>query len=187
MSTPSFKDHFRVFATITVAAVVLASAYGMLHNQLSYTISREFFTCFKFVQFGLVDSPLPERVRASIVGFGASWWVGLIAGVLIALASGIEPDPRARRRSGMIALATMLGCTIVVALGGIAMGMWRPPDAAAIASMRHGGAIPTCVTDPVAFVRAGWMHNASYLGGAIGLALAVLVIVIGWVLRATRA
>lgn len=187
MSTPSLKDHLRVIATIVVAAVVLASAYGMLHNQLSYTISREFFTCFKFVQFGLVDSPLPERVRASIVGFGASWWVGLIAGLLIAAASGIESDPRARRRSAMFALATMLGCTVVVALGGIAMGMWRPPDAAEVASMRRFERIPECVTDPVAFVRAGWMHNASYLGGAIGLALGVLVIVIGWVLRATRA
>jgi hypothetical protein len=179
--------HFRVFALIVLAAVVLACAYGMLHNQVSYTISREFFTCFKFIQVGLADTPLPERVRASMVGFGATWWVGLIAGLLIALASGIESDPLARRREGMRALVTMLACTVAVALVGIALGLLRPPTQAQLDTMRAGGAISECVTDPAAFVRAGWMHNASYLGGAIGLALALLLLVLGWIRRAVRA
>jgi len=35
--------------------------------------------------------------------------------------------------------------------------------------------IPESVQDRVAFLRAGYMHNASYLGGAIGLLTALVI------------
>lgn len=34
------------------------------------------------------------------------------------------------------------------------------------------------VTNPVQFVRVGFMHNASYLGGAIGLFVGILFLVV---------
>ena len=56
---------FGVYVLIVVVAVLVAGLYGIAHNQISYTVAPEYFTKFKFRQFGLVDTPLPERVRLS--------------------------------------------------------------------------------------------------------------------------
>ncbi len=48
-------------------AMLAAGLFGVLHDQISYSVSPEYFTKFKFLQFGLTDSDLPERVRASLL------------------------------------------------------------------------------------------------------------------------
>ena len=70
-----------VYLVFIAVAIVAAGLYGVLHNQISYTVSPEYFTRFKFVQFGLTELELPERVRASMVGFQASWWMGIPIGM----------------------------------------------------------------------------------------------------------
>jgi hypothetical protein len=65
----------RAFALFLGAAVLTAGAYGALHDQISYTVSPEYVTRFKFVQFGLQDPSIPERVRAAAVGWAATWWM----------------------------------------------------------------------------------------------------------------
>src|SRR5713226_9438669 len=79
-----------VYGLLVVLAVLVAGLYGVVHNQISYTVSPEYFTKFKFRQFGLVDTPLPGRVRASMVGFLASWWIGIPIGVLVGAAGFIH-------------------------------------------------------------------------------------------------
>jgi hypothetical protein len=44
---------------LAVAACLLAGVYGILHDQLTYTISPEYNTKFKFYQFGLLDEGMP--------------------------------------------------------------------------------------------------------------------------------
>jgi len=60
---------FSVYVLLILTAIMLAGVYGAIHNQISCTVSSEYFTKFKFRQFGLVDVNLPDRVRASFVGF----------------------------------------------------------------------------------------------------------------------
>ena len=69
---------------ITALSAIMAGCYGMLHDQVSYTISPEYFTKMKFHQFAWADIGWPPRVFASVIGFLASWWVGLIGGWLLA-------------------------------------------------------------------------------------------------------
>jgi hypothetical protein len=49
---------------------ILAGIYGILHDQISYSISPEYFTKFKFAQFefGFMSQNQP-RLTASVVGF----------------------------------------------------------------------------------------------------------------------
>jgi len=49
---------------------------GALHNQVSYTVRPDYFYAFKFHH--LPFRPLQNRSGASIVGWHASWWMGLI-------------------------------------------------------------------------------------------------------------
>jgi len=52
---------FLVYVLIVVLAVLAAGLFGIVHDQISYTVAPEYFTKFKFRQFGFTDMPLPER------------------------------------------------------------------------------------------------------------------------------
>src|SRR5438105_3464978 len=82
---------------ISALGAVLAGFYGAIHDQLSYTISPEYFTKMKFIQFSYADFGWPQRVFASEVGFLASWWVGGIGGWILAR-FGLDELPNPPRR-----------------------------------------------------------------------------------------
>src|SRR5438105_15227373 len=67
-----------------VIGALLAGCYGALHDQVTYSISPEYFTRLKFSQFHYANFGLPPRIFVAEIGFLASWWVGLFAGWFIA-------------------------------------------------------------------------------------------------------
>jgi len=160
-----------VFVIIVILAVFIAGLYGILHNQVSYTVAPEYFTKFKFRQFGFVDTQLPERVRASMVGFLASWWMGIPIGLLIGVVGFIHPGPRRMLRVSLWSLLVAVGFTLLFGLGGLVYGYFQTTHTS-IAEYQ-GWFIPDDVTDLRRFLCAGYMHNSSYLGG-------VLAILVGW-------
>lgn len=46
---------FLILILIILIAPIIGGLYGILHDQLTYTISPEYYTKFKFYQFGLMD------------------------------------------------------------------------------------------------------------------------------------
>ena len=50
-----------------VIACLFAGLYGVLHNQISFTVSPEYFTAFKFHRFQIQD--ISPRLGAAIVGW----------------------------------------------------------------------------------------------------------------------
>src|SRR6266702_6007254 len=89
--------------------VILAGIYGIIHSQISNTVSPEYFTKFKFREFGFADVPLPERVRASMVGFLASWWMGIPIGLLVGAAGFIHRGHRQMLRVSLWSLLVTVG------------------------------------------------------------------------------
>jgi hypothetical protein len=45
---------------------------GIADNQTSYSVSNEYLTKFKFMQFHLLDCTIPDRLRGAEAGFFAS-------------------------------------------------------------------------------------------------------------------
>jgi ABC-type antimicrobial peptide transport system permease subunit len=79
-----------VFLLIIVLAPLIGGIYGILHDQFTYTISPEYYTKFKFYQFGLAytgnEAIFPNpRVQVCIVGFRATWWMGLPIGIILGI------------------------------------------------------------------------------------------------------
>ena len=68
----------------------IAGGYGALHNQISYTVSSEYFTRFKFNQFNLQDNSLNNRIKAAMVGYRASAWMGFYIGIFVGLSGLIQ-------------------------------------------------------------------------------------------------
>lgn len=63
---------------------LLAGVYGVIHDQITYSISHDYFTQFKFAQFHYADFGWPPRVFVAEIGFLATWWVGFIGAWFIA-------------------------------------------------------------------------------------------------------
>lgn len=168
---------FGVYLLVVVLAIFVSGLYGILHNQISYTVSPEYFTKFKFRQFGLVDTPLPERVRASLVGLLASWWLGIPIGLLIGAAGFIHRGAGRMLRASLWSTLAAVVFTLLFGLGGLLYGYVQ--TASVDLAEYRGWFIPDDVVDLRRFLCAGYMHNSSYLGG-------VLAIFVAWAFHAWR-
>ena len=161
---------FGVFVLLIVLAMFAAGLFGVVHDQISYTVAPEYFTKFKFRQFGFVDTPLPERVRASMVGFLASWWMGVPIGLLVGAAGFIHRGHRRMLKVSLWSLLVTVGFTLLFGLCGLLYGYFQTQHID-VAEYR-GWFIPDDVTNLRRFLCAGYMHNSSYLGGVLAILVA---------------
>ena len=151
---------------------LIAGLYGMLHDQITYSISPEYFTRLKFLQFHYADFGLPRRLFVSEIGFLATWWVGLIAGWFLARVAVPEFPRKTARAAVFLGFAIVLAGAFSAALVGFLLGRRLGPDSDL--SAWQGFVTTHGVVDLPSFVRVAYIHNASYLGGLVGLVVALL-------------
>jgi hypothetical protein len=163
---------FILFPLLLAAACLVAGAYGALHNQISYTVSPDYFHAFKFDQFRIPEN-LQSRVGASIVGWHASWWMGLLIGVPVLLIGLIMPDSRTYLTRCLVAFGVVAITALIVGLGALVWASFTISETSLPLFW-----YPSGVADKVAFARAGTMHNFSYLGGFIGIITGSLYLII---------
>lgn len=166
-----------VFAVFLLASLLAAGLYGAVNDQVTVTISPEYYTKFKFSQFKLGQPPL--RLGAATVGFLATWWTAFIIAPVLGLAASFHTDWRAMATTLARAAAIIVVITPLFGFAGFLFGRlylshrplnwWLPPD----------------LVDRTGFVTAGSIHNFSYLGGITGLIIALGYSV--WRLRQARA
>ena len=153
-------------------AISLAGIYGMLHNQISYTISSEYFSCFKFDQMN-IPHEYRNRIGASMVGFLATWWMGIVIGIILIPLGLMIPSGNGYffgmlRTFGVVCVTAFLTGIIALIIGMCIINTNNLPFFY----------FPECVQDKVRFSQAGTMHNFSYIGGLIGINTGVLWIII---------
>jgi hypothetical protein len=159
---------------LALLGAVVAGLYGAVHDQISYTISPEYFTKFKFVQFSYANFGWPDRLFAAAVGFLASWWVGLIGGWFVARAGLVQLPASTQRQCTVKAFLIVLMVTafagLVAAVIGAGLASWS--------DLRGWSEFQQTLNleDLVSFVIVAYLHVGSYLGGLIGLVLAVVYI-----------
>jgi hypothetical protein len=157
-----------------VAGALLAGVYGIVHDQITYSISEEYFTRMKFAQFYWADLGLPPRVFAGEVGFLATWWVGFFAAWFLARVTVPAFPPRVARQR------TIRGFLIVAAFGiaslavGYLLGTWRAFHTDISGWEEYQRSLG--VVDLPHFVVVAYIHAAGYVGGLVGLVAAILII-----------
>ena len=166
----NFMNKFLVFCSYLVLAILAAGLFGAIHDQISYTVSPEYFTRFKFPMFHLLDSNIPERIRASEVGFLASWWMGVPLGLLTGVTGFIHKEIARMRSALYLSLPVIMGFVLLFAMCGLLYGFiqTRSIDLAEY----RGWFIPKGVQDLRRFLCAGYMHNSAYLGGVVAIPVA---------------
>jgi len=153
-----------IIPLLFVIGCLFAGVYGAVHNQISYTVSPEYFTQYKFHQFHIPPA-LPDRIGAAIVGWNASWWMGIVIGIVVI--------PFGLRIPGT--KQYFIGTTrsfAVVALTAVVVGLLALLAAFIVVNSEFAGQQTRFGNDmdnDVAFLRAWTMHNFSYLGGLVGI------------------
>jgi len=112
-------------------------------------------------------------VGAAIVGWQASWWMGILIGIPILLVGMVMPNGKAYLTKCLSAFLVVAVTALVVGLGALAYASWTITE-----TNLPGYRFPDGVIDKVAFVRAGTMHNFSYLGGFLGIITSSLYLIV---------
>ena len=156
----------------SLLGALLAGCYGIVHDQITYSISNEYFTRLKFIQFRYADLGFPPRVLVAEIGFLATWWVGFIAAWFLARVAVGRYEPVRARQLILRGFAIVFGCTLVAGLFGYVAG-WAATfwDLSYWQGFRSLG-----VVDLPQFVRVAYIHNAGYAGALLGLIAAILFI-----------
>jgi hypothetical protein len=152
-----------LFPVLLGVACLVAGLYGAVHDQVSYSVSPDYYHAFKFKQFNIPAS-LHNRLGVALVGWYASWWMGFLIGLPVLLIGLILADARTYFTRSLVAFAVVAVTALAVGLGAL---LWAACTLSE--SNLPGYPFPPGVADKVAFARAGTMHNFSYLGGFLGI------------------
>ncbi|AGC76416.1 hypothetical protein LX97_01082 [Nonlabens dokdonensis] len=157
-----------IIIIFTLLAIMTAALYGALHDQISYSISPEYFTKLKFQQFGLNEYGLgSDRMNAAVVGILSTWWTGLFGGLIQGLVGLIQPKEMFWKSVFGAIIRTFI-FAICLGLLGIVLGWF------VISEFNTQWLIPESVIDRKAFLTVGTMHTSSYAGGLIGLMIGII-------------
>jgi len=164
---------FGVFLSTLIISVIIAGIYGILNDQITYTISPEYFTKFKYVQFRVNPADFGgARQAVAAIGFLATWWVGLVIGLAFGINGLVFNHHKTMFRMILFAISITFGITICMGFAGFLYGKlylvktgvnwWLPKD----------------LLDKNNFIIVGSIHNFSYLGGLLGLFVGIVYLVV---------
>lgn len=165
-----------LFLLIIGLGPLIGGLYGIIHDQLTFTISPEYYTKFKFYQFGLMDIgkeaifPNP-RLEVSAVGIMATWWMGLPIGLILGLVGLTIKDNQHMFKITMKAFVLTTIIAFITGLIGLAYGKF------VLADTGVSWWLPDYLIDKKSFIAVGSMHNFSYIGGLTGLIAGIIYIV----------
>lgn len=159
---------------VALVGAAIAGCYGVMHDQLTYSIGHEYFTKLKFKQFAYADPGLGDRVFAGCIGFLATWWVGFIVAWFLGRRLLPDQDRKVAYRKIARAMLLVLATGFAGGIGGLIYGICRGPDADYSVWMPAIRELQ--VTDVYSFVRVAYIHNAGYLAGLVGFVLALMFI-----------
>lgn len=158
-----------------VLAALVAAIYGMLHNQISYTFSQEYFTKFKFEQFGIPWAYDKPRLGAAYVGALATWWMGILLFLILGLFGFLFKSPKQMAISLGKSFLVVIVVALITGILGLVYGYFEVTEQTIneyVQLVRPG------VLDPIQFIRVAYMHDASYLGGLLGLILGIVYLIV---------
>lgn len=160
---------------IVLFCIALSVVYGIVHDQITVRMCLEYFT-LAHPPLGIGEDPTTLALAWGVI---ATWWVGLILGVALALAARVGSWPKLALRDLWLAIVIAMAIVFVLAMmslvaGWVAgvSGRFRPPERIAEAlpyeRWKH-------------FHAAAWAHTASYAFGALGgLALCAHALLLRW-------
>jgi hypothetical protein len=147
---------------IVLMCVCAAVGYGIAHDQVTARVCVEYFTVGHPPVFGTEDPTL----LGIVWGILATWWVGMLLGVPLAVVARAGSRPKRSVGSLVRPVAGLLTVMAMCALlAGIA-GWWLARAGAVVLVGPIAHELPA--DRHVPFLADLWAHSASYLVGLVG-------------------
>jgi|SRR5215469_7267954 len=143
---------------IIAGSIVAAVFYGIVHDQITVRICRAYFTVFHPHMFST------RSLTLLAIGWGtiATWWVGALLGIALAIASRAGGSAQKRAAAELIRpVALLLACMAVCAIAAGSIGYFWGQAPPSVLDVLPANAQRTFVADL-------WAHTASYLCGLAG-------------------
>lgn len=173
----NMKEGLAIFGFAIAAAV----AYGIVHDQITARVCIEYFTVFHPPISWLSRRTTSPTLIGVYWGIVATWWVGAILGVLLALTSRLGSRPKLRLIDLYKPIAVLLIAMAICALfaGVVGYSLARFANLAALEA--HMISLPD--ERKPRFFADRFAHNASYAAGGLG---GLAVCAWAWRLRGRR-
>jgi hypothetical protein len=149
---------------IAIVLLCIASAviYGILHDQVTARVCVEYFT--------IGHKPFFDTTSPTWLGIGwgiiATWWVGLLLGIPLAIAARAGRRPKQSVRALVRPIARLLLIIAVCAAVAGFAGLFFAKCGFIFLLEPLASRVP--VDKHVAFLSDAWAHSASYLIGFLG-------------------
>jgi hypothetical protein len=153
---------------ITVLCTAASTIYGVLHDQVTVRICREYFTVFHPLIFGAQ----PDTILALLWGAVATWWVGAFLGILMAIAACFGKEQMVQAESLILPVLKLL-CIMAISatLAGLAGYLSIDTKVTVLAEKYAHLLKPEMYAR---FSADACAHNTSYLVGLFGGSVMVI-------------
>jgi hypothetical protein len=156
------------FLSIIALCLLFAVTYGIVHDQITARVCVEYFT--------IGHPPILGTDDPTLLGLGwgvlATWWVGVILGVPLALVARVGRWPKRSAISLVRPLCVLMAVCVVMALAAGLVG--SALASAGMITLLEPLASEVPKAKHVAFLADLWAHSASYITGFVGGGLVML-------------
>jgi hypothetical protein len=153
-----------LFIFLAFSGMVLGGTYGIIHDEVTYTISPEFYTKVRFENMNIQTSA--PRLGVAVVGWKNTWPYGLIIGLLLTTAGFIHPGNRKKIiytfQTYFLSMAMSLGFGLLAYF----VSTYLPEPGM--------NSIQNTIVYSEDFKLVQRIHNFSYMGGIAGMLLGLL-------------
>ena len=162
---------------VALIASAIAGIYGVINDQITFTISSEYYTKYRFLQYNLVqvegDSRIIHpRVLVVLIAFLSTWWFPLISGLIIIIFNLIQNTWKMLLKTSVLAMLISILITVFSAIIGFILGsliISKLPKY----YFADWCFIPDKLNDYENYITAGTMDVFNSFGGFLGLIVAI--------------
>jgi len=156
-----------IFAALVFVSTIIGIIYGIIHDELTYTLCPEFYTKVRFEQLNITNSS--PRIGVALVGIINTWLYSLIIGSVLATAGLFHSNNKKNIHYTLQSFAISVFCSF--AFGMIGFILYRIFPEQEMDNFK----LPDTIIDIRNFRAVQVIHNFSYMGGIIGMFVGI-----GW-------
>ena len=154
-----------IIVALLILAPMMASLYGFIHDQITFSISEEFFTKFRFKDYDMPYSWHP-RAKAGMIGILNAWQAGIPFGLILTMVGRIHQNNNKLLFYTFYAYLLTFFFSFLFSMIAVYL-----PEASDMAAIRKN--LPDNILDPAAFQRVETINNYGYIGGIIGMLMGI--------------
>lgn len=140
-----------IFIILILAGVLISCIFGIVHDQLTYLISPDFYTKIRFPQYNIDSNAAQWGV--TVVAIYSSWKIGFIFSIIITAMGAIHNHTKKFIKHTLQAYLVVVTTTTIFGILGYILELSKKD------------------LDNVNFIRVQSIHNFTYIGGIIGMFL----------------